>query len=777
MAVFFITTVLPISSEDSACKYQINNSEIKDMTLSFFITTVLPISSEDSACKYQINNSEIKDMTLSSQSLCIKSEKETGSMGILSLIKFLYIDLKVRKNAGDPWQDSISTAAGDTIEFKIEVRNVGILPRWPLVMVVLPPLLDYVTGSANPAYTDYYIDGDDEIILWNNFHVPGLQTRSITYNAKIIIPGFGEVNAQVIPDLGSEVDYDTVQVYGINNPPYQPTNPNPENGVTGVPVNAVLSWTGGDPDGDSVKYDVYFGTINPPPKFMWNTSDTFLDPPGNMNYNTTYYWKIIAWDEWDVSNVGPVWHFTTNNPPNCPSNPNPANGSTDVDIDANLSWIGGDPDPGDTVMYDIYFGSINPPPKIVGNQSDITYDPGTMDFNTTYYWKIISWDNHNASSSGPIWHFITKVNNPPNCPSNPNPANGSTDVDIDANLSWIGGDPDPGDTVMYDIYFGSINPPPKIVGNQSDITYDPGTMDFNTTYYWKIISWDNHNASSSGPIWHFTTELEPNFPPVFSYENPNDGAIDILITLPSLTVLIEDSEGDSFNWTIETSPDIGSNGSTDDSNGIKTCTVSGLNYNTNYTWYVNATDSSSGEITAEIYTFTTEQENHPPNKPINPSPWNGEPGVSTNPTLSVDVSDPDNDVLTVIFYNASNQKEIGRNTDVPSGNRAEVTWSGLSEYATYFWYAVADDGEYTNQSDTWNFTTGEYSPPLENIFIVGLIDSKVTEGDYIRLSGKLIYSNFSSVQFLSGEEVIISKDYLGYVGPRFIIGFFKAAIV
>ena len=27
----------------------------------------------------------------------------------------------------------------------------------------------------------------------------------------------------------------------------------------------------------------------------------------------------------------------------------------------------------------------------------------------------------------------------------------------------------------------------------------------NTTYYWKIISHDNHGATTQGPIWAFTT--------------------------------------------------------------------------------------------------------------------------------------------------------------------------------------------------------------------------------------------------------------------------------
>jgi len=49
---------------------------------------------------------------------------------------------------------------------------------------------------------------------------------------------------------------------------------------------------------------------------------------------------------------------------------------------------------------------------------------------------------------------------------------------------------------------------------------------------------------------------------------------------------------------------------------------------------------------------------------------------------------------------------IGTDTDVPSGGTASVPWNGLDLATTYYWYAVADDGNGgTAQSDTWNCTT------------------------------------------------------------------------
>lgn len=115
-----------------------------------------------------------------------------------------------------------------------------------------------------------------------------------------------------------------------------------------------------------------------------------------------------------------------NFPPYEPNNPYPSNESTGVDLNIDLSWIGGDPDL-DPTTYDIYFGNNSPPPKIVNNHSKTTYDPGMLDTNSTYYWQIISWDNYNASTTGPIWHFSTRINNPPEIPEKPSgPNNGTT---------------------------------------------------------------------------------------------------------------------------------------------------------------------------------------------------------------------------------------------------------------------------------------------------------------------------------------------------------------
>jgi len=145
---------------------------------------------------------------------------------------------------------------------------------------------------------------------------------------------------------------------------------------------------------------------------------------------------------------------TTFSPPNMPSNPLPANHATGVSINADLSWSGGDPDAGDTVTYDVYFGTSATPPLVSNDQPETTYDPGILNYNTKYYWQIVATDNHGTSTQGTVWEFTTELapNNPPNTPSLPaGPASGYTGTSYTYSTSAT--DPD-GDQVKYTFDWG-----------------------------------------------------------------------------------------------------------------------------------------------------------------------------------------------------------------------------------------------------------------------------------------------------------------------------------
>ncbi|MCX7704194.1 MAG: hypothetical protein N2234_08905, partial [Planctomycetota bacterium] len=147
-------------------------------------------------------------------------------------------------------------------------------------------------------------------------------------------------------------------------PPDKVTGPVPASGAVNVPVTQVLSW---NVAARAETYDVYFGTNplmvanadNSYAEFKGNQAGLSYDPPGNLDYNTTYYWRIDSKNPVGTTK-GDLWGFTTESvpatPPDKVAGPDPADGATNVPITKVLSWGAA----ARATSYDVYFGTSNP---------------------------------------------------------------------------------------------------------------------------------------------------------------------------------------------------------------------------------------------------------------------------------------------------------------------------------------------------------------------------------------------------------------------------------
>jgi len=307
------------------------------------------------------------------------------------------------------------------------------------------------------------------------------------------------------------------------------------------------------------------------------------------------------------------------------------------------------------------------------------------------------------------YQVVTCENDPPVI-YNPYPTNGATDIPVTlSELNVTIEDPE-GDTIDW-----SITTSPNI-GSSSGTGENNGTktcsvssLEYDTTYTWYVNATDpDGSGNTTGVFYTFTTMS--NDPPVISNPNPSNGATDIAVTLSELSVTIEDPEGDTIDWSITTSPNIGSSSGTGENNGTKTCSVSGLEYNTIYTWYVNATDpSGSGQTTTEVYTFTTE-----PNLPpiiFDPDPEDGLTGVSIYVSeLIVTIEDPEGDTFD---WTIETSPDIGSSSGTGDSNGTKIcSVSGLEYGTTYRWIVEATDpdGSGKTRQRCCVFTT-ELGPP------------------------------------------------------------------
>jgi hypothetical protein len=121
---------------------------------------------------------------------------------------------------------------------------------------------------------------------------------------------------------------------------------------------------------------------------------------------------------------------------------------------------------------------------------------------------IFTWRNDNSAGTQPP-ALIDNISltytplSPPSCATTPTPINGGTNILVNQQLSWSA----TAGATGYDVYFGTTTTPPIVSTNQAGTTYNPGTLNPNTTYYWRIIPRNSSGSATGCTNWSFTTGL------------------------------------------------------------------------------------------------------------------------------------------------------------------------------------------------------------------------------------------------------------------------------
>ena len=222
--------------------------------------------------------------------------------------------------------------------------------------------------------------------------------------------------------------------------------------------------------------------------------------------------------------------------------------------------------------------------------------------------------------------------------------------------------------------------------------------------------------------------------PILSNPNPANESTNVPISTGSLSINIQNPDGDTFDYAITTSPDIGNSSGSEASNGSKSCSISSLEYSTTYTWDVSCMDIGSGNWTNRSYWFTTKsaggggypggggglppgggdsndtlEQNNPPETPVKPSgPTFIEMGVEFTYTSST--YDIDGDEIRYRFDwgdgNYSNWSNfMSSNTSVSMSHH----WSSISNYSVR---VMAQDENSMNSSwsPVLNVTVSQAGP-------------------------------------------------------------------
>jgi len=306
--------------------------------------------------------------------------------------------------------------------------------------------------------------------------------------------------------------------------------PDPADGDLLADTWTNLSWRAGD---FAVSHDVYIGDnfddVNAGAEgtFQGNQAETFLvvgfpgfPIPDGLAPGTTYYWRIDEVNDTEPNSPwkGEVWSFSI--PPRTAYFSEPANGAESVDLDVELRWTAGYGAKLHTVYFGDNFDEVN---NAAGGlpQGTATYTPGTLKLAKTYYWRVDEFDAVNTYK-GEVWSFTTEGG-----VGSPNPSNGAVDVKQTQVLSWS---PNVY-AASHQVYFGADedavknadtgSPEYKGTRDLGSESYDPGMLEWDTAYYWRIDEVNNTNPDGpwTGILWSFTTA---NFLTLDDFESYND---------------------------------------------------------------------------------------------------------------------------------------------------------------------------------------------------------------------------------------------------------------
>lgn len=243
-----------------------------------------------------------------------------------------------------------------------------------------------------------------------------------------------------------------------------------------------------------------------------------------------------------------------------------------------------------------------------------------------------------------------------------------------------------------------------------------GNLNIKYTIWVNATDGNDNSGNWTNHTYYFTTT--GGSPAVISNPSPNNESTGIDVDLASVSITITDPDGVNFDWYITTSPNIGSNSGSGESDGVKTCSIAGLSYEATYTWYVKVWDTVYWTNRSYYFTVEINPGGPPPNSaPIisNPYPEDNSILQMTTPYCHIYVTDVDNDPITINFYNSTDGISWTwqqTNDSVPTGTTVYWNYTQATGYNTiYYWKVTADDVA-INISETYSFTTYPNEPVI-----------------------------------------------------------------
>jgi hypothetical protein len=492
----------------------------------------------------------------------------------------------------------------------------------------------------------------------------------------------------------------------------------PHNGATGVSLNPTLTW---ETIENVSSIEVWLGqnsfnlqlvaTINDGTATSWTSMEN------QLFFNARYFWQIRGIGSSVL--YSPEWSFTTNRrPPDTPSPVSPPPHSINQPLRPTLEWFMHDYSLVDG--FYIYVGnSVNPADdedNLIDTVTDTEVREWTfttdLEYDTTYYWAIVAFNEGGRSHAYTWVHFTTQVALPGQVELS-EPEDGAVGVPIIPTLVW---NQPSGTVVGYYIYFGRYPNPANDEENLAHTTNETSwtrTLDlaYDTTYHWQVVAYNDTGRGVASESWSFTTQIAP--PGHVALDLPENGAVGVPIR-PTLIWIAPTETVSGYHVYLG----ISENPANDETNFISTVNETSwtfetdLDFETTYHWQIVPFNATGNGIASSSWRFTTQIA--PPGQVVLATPFDEAVGVPLRPTLTWQTPTIGG-VVTGYYVYKCDTVYPPFDIDNPMTRRvAELdatatSWTigtDLEHENTYHWQIVAFNSTGKGEaSNAWSFTT------------------------------------------------------------------------
>jgi Secretion system C-terminal sorting domain len=364
----------------------------------------------------------------------------------------------------------------------------------------------------------------------------------------------------------------------------------PSNNTINQPPNALLDW---NVVSGILGYEVQLDTTN---NFNSSLLQTFSvgatsqTLTANLNFGTTWYWRVRAFHQTDTTVWSATWNFTTVDIVTLVA---PANNTINQAANELLDWnpVGGVS--GYIVQTDTSssFNSGQLLTISTGNTSQV--NTSNLLFGTRYYWRVKAFHNVDTTEWSSSWSFTTI-----DTVFLVSPVNGAVNQDPNTLLDWNPLSGVSGYQIQYDTSSSFNSPLLTLVNQGSTSQLNTVNLLFGTTYYWRVKGFHSIDSTGWSATWSFNTT------DIVLLVSPSNGALN-----QEPNVMLDWSPVSGING-YQVQYDTSSTFSSPILSTFNTAATSQLNvgnllFGSTYYWRVKAFHTADTSNWSTVWSFTT----------------------------------------------------------------------------------------------------------------------------------------------------------------------------